>query len=995
MILPTESSVKALSNEYTFGNDVGALPRKRKKKGKTTAALESQQPQDLSSNESKIEEKGAAVLESPEIPPVVAAETRKDSHIFDQDVSTHHSEASETSASAALPPLLSGTGTADQESESLTVAQLQSEPIPAALDPDRVESKIAIKAHHDQLPHRKRVSPVIDIANAPRDTPDADVLPAATILDAPYPRIDSPLQSPVATATNMPVDRTVNQTHQRLALQHTNGLRAPILQSGASLDAFTANVVAGSLQTHNIIISGNEGGLEVSRLGKQRELIGRIDGLSGAVLQAVVLPESSRSNDPLTHLRPLIACVVHGPCMASAANASEPKDAQTSVSAYHTTVEIYSLSSSAHVQTLYQSSPTPLPDPISYRNFVPPPPAHNICLTAAGQYLSLAVSESGEIFVFVSDALGHFNRIASHWTRCKDAHIPANGTAVLDDLHQASRIPILSLSNRWLAIVPPLLSASQTSAEGIVTVLAGTVSTTPSSFVSPSPPHVNCEVEGATEHSLLNRVTKQATQEVVRSAQWVGDQGTGILKSYWNRGLSLSTAENGSAHHGHTASNSENAFPPTHGQSRREHSTQSALVTIIDLHRHQNNFDGSALDSTPLATFNLDDGCSHLSFDPSGLNLLVSNHVGDANTIWDLGNIGSRERNAAHVKQDPLSVSNYKSVRRVVAFPRLSHSAVVGVQWSPNGRRVGILTSNGTIHLYEVPRHAINALVRSSFTYGSFSHGSAGPSPQQHSAPAQSWMNNVMTGWQTVQNQIYNTEADSLVEMTRKKLGKVSVNARNAGGRAVRQGYSSALESAHTLRHAQKNKIRLHAPASSLTPGSFRWLTGKAEGAIAVLDGGILCRYAVKSRYYHQGRRTNVQLDASTRIGIDETLDHDASVSALPPAVLGRLEPNGPHGALTKLGVHGFWTLGNTVKMAQVAAVDAKSASAPEVDKDTCPQHMPLHRHRHVDLFVFDEVADDEVAVRDALNVSGDDDWMFGLPLPRASRVDEARDVEV
>lgn len=249
-------------------------------------------------------------------------------------------------------------------------------------------------------------------------------------------------------------------------------------------------------------------------------------------------------------------------------------------------------------------------------------------------------------------------------------------------------------------------------------------------------------------------------------------------------------------------------------------------------------------------------------------------------------------------------------------------------------------------------------------------------------------MGNVRSGLQNVSERINAIRAasesgNSIVTSTRQSLNQASVAARYASGRVVRNGYNTALEGAYSLRHSQDNKIRLKSLHHLARPGCFRWMTGKDEGLISTVADGVMYVYAVKSNYHVQGKRTIIVLDASKKAGPAQTLPL-ITASSLPPAAYGLLQPDGPHASCARAGVHGFWTLHRDNAALPTPLV--QSASSVQQDKDTSPQYLPLHRLKHVSLYIFDESAG---KVTDkALGVDEDaEPWCFGEALVPVERV--------
>lgn len=756
----------------------------------------------------------------------------------------------------------------------------------------------------------------------------------------------------------------------------------------------------------NVLLVGSEGALDVCRYNRnRREVIGRLEGLRGSVIDAKILP-CLGPLDPFAHSRPLIICVLHGPAMDEESSDQQVSGAQIrdinkpqDVQSYQTTVEVFSLRSSKLVGVLLKTSPLPLQYPLGHPHFIEPKPQGSLTIHAEGHHIVIASGESGEVFVFApsdqspSDLEPAFRCLGKFWTRTREQlSVAQNDGLQLDprlDEDVSRHMPIMALSRRWLAISPPALSSLQKSIDGRASVSPRFASPPGvNAYVSSPPPAIDCEIDGAFGPSLLNRVTKQATNEIRKGAQWVGEQGMGMIKSYWNRGPAPNGQNSSPAMRKPSPEDQNPHFPPTHAQNKDQPAAniEASLVSIIDLQK-LSDFENSRVKNplAPLATLSLADGCSFLSFSPVGLTLLTTNQVGDSSTIWDLMHITDSHA-AANMSSANSQISHASGmVRKVVSLTRLSPSIVVDVQWTPASNRVGILTSKGTLHLHEMPRQdSLSSTFRSPTSPASIPRSDL-PSPSSSPQDLSSgWINNVRSGWQNVSGRLtaIRSVSDSnggIVSSTRQSLNQASVAARYASGRAVRNGYNSALEGAYSLRHSQDNKIRLKSLQHVIRPGCFRWMSGKDEGLISTVADGVLCTYTVKSNYHVQGKRTIVVLDASRKAGPVQTLPLIAATK-LPPALLGWLQPDGPHASCARAGVHGFWTLNRESSSISPGPRIDLTSSTVQQDKETCPQYLPLHQLKQVNLFTYDER--NLNAAQKALGVSIDSDpWCFGQPL--------------
>lgn len=96
--------------------------------------------------------------------------------------------------------------------------------------------------------------------------------------------------------------------------------------------------------------------------------------------------------------------------------------------------------------------------------------------------------------------------------------------------------PVFSLEGRWLSYSPP--PANSSISAGAVIMVSHTLAT--SSVMAqtpPSQPPITAQVDTTDgEEKLINRMAREATQEVIRGAKWVGEHGMKAWQSYWSGG---------------------------------------------------------------------------------------------------------------------------------------------------------------------------------------------------------------------------------------------------------------------------------------------------------------------------------------------------------------------------------------------------------------------------------------------------------------------------
>ncbi|KAK6001543.1 hypothetical protein QM012_002874 [Aureobasidium pullulans] len=742
-----------------------------------------------------------------------------------------------------------------------------------------------------------------------------------------------------------------------------------------------------SIGTSSVVVVGFEGGLEVHKVNRQKtEVLGRLEGLPGGVIDATIISWTAR-DDPLEHLRPLVACVIHGPVLE---HDLEQPSSPPGIKEYHTVVEVYSMRTWQRVSRLFQTRPEKIHQSVATKGFTPPPPIGNISVAAEGRFILVTSGVSGEIFVFAVPSKQSaverqpFCCLAKYWsslqTRASSSEerntITNNdpGTARL----KSSKRAVYALSGRWLAIKPPLISSSQTTLKATTGSIGHIDPIGIASHASPAPPSLNCEVDAPFNESLISRVAKTTTREIYKGAQ----QGFQALKTYINR---PANSNGDPAYYGSPQSPQaeHNAFPPTHAHSNEPQTSpiEPALVSIIDLEKLLERGERESKGSQAAQhTFHLNDGCSFLSFSPSGLSLLATNHIGDESRVWDLARINDARVAVA----DPASVG---TVRLVSRFHRLSPSVVTDAFWTVHGDRVAIVTDKGTVHLY-----GLQSLESKPTIMLPSNLPSPGSSPREETqASAGGFMSNMRAGWQSIHGLATRprTGSNGIVST----LGNASMAARYAGGRAVRQGLSKGLgmaaEGAHHIRHAEDNKIRLHPAQHFVSPKCVQWQHGRDRDMIATLCNGVLTMLAVKNVSHTQNRKTVVSPAVEKTPLWTQPLPTMSS-DTLPPAVLGLLEPDGPHGGCAREGPHGFcvWDAPPAQRLAERRAssvsLGKRRLRVPHQDKDTNPSYMPYHRLPTVNLFT--------VANSSSHADETDDTWVFGLPLAPNRKVSSPQD---
>ena len=656
--------------------------------------------------------------------------------------------------------------------------------------------------------------------------------------------------------------------------------------------------------TENILLMGADHGIDVYHIGRKRlDRIGRIRALRGSVVAAKILP-STKGEDLKITREPLIALVIHGPCLPSDSNIEneitndgadefDPSGSMlhalhaTDSSHYRTSVDVYSISQGTHLATLFTSPVVEAQVSRFGDKAIIPSPVGGLHLQAKGRFIIISSGTSGEIFIYErcnisAKAPGAGIRcIGKTWTRVTSKISRSSSVSSRDsgsmqeDEHSNDMpdLPTVSLSSRWLATVSPT-SSSQTSFHGQIPEWLGTKIPGYSSHAAPAEPQITCQLDTPEAESFINRMARDATQEFVKGARWVGNQGLQAWNSYWSKALD-SAAANSTSSTAHTIPQSaQYIFPPTHAQDGTPAGNKGlpAIVAILDLERlsqSQHLKDNAALQ--PLATFSLQGGCSMASFAPGGLQLFTASAKGDVQQVWDLMQIvhGDPGRTG-----DPDSALVPPNVREIARFTRITEARIVDVVWTkPRGERLAMATDNGTVHLFDMPASAfywppprrskrmLSASTKATkATKAESQDHERGPSEPSNNAFTSAF--GLFTGktnplLSAVRGRT--TSAGSPLPAFGGFASRAGVGAK--GGKAVAAGINRSFTAAasstvSTIRHLGENRITLPGSSRSIAPGCVRWISSKDEILLAVTGSGLVRIHSIRqSNNPRAGRR--------------------------------------------------------------------------------------------------------------------------------------------
>ncbi|KAK4507543.1 hypothetical protein PRZ48_001278 [Zasmidium cellare] len=767
------------------------------------------------------------------------------------------------------------------------------------------------------------------------------------------------------------------------------------------------------------LLVGSEGGLEVFRLLQNKlEVVGRLEGLRGAVLGAKILPHVERL-DEMQALRPLVAVIVHGPALEDRRDSGPEGEDYTDTEAaghFQTSVEVYSLQGQIHVATLYSSTPVPIEQPTLGQVSSLPDPVGDLTVDAKGQYITISSGKSGEIFVFTQAARDNlidtrFRCIGKFWTVLQRplTTTPSRPTSAADataapEVREEPRTPLYSLSQRWLAIVPPF-SSSNISIQGLP-LLSDVNPSPPGITTHAAPPQspVSCEVVGTDVEGAWSRLGRQAAQGLVKYSQ----KGIEMGLQGWKE-LTHPSPPGGKANHDRSSSRDE-LFPPTKAPTEDPGrlAKEPALVSIVDLETllHWEEQRPKYL-WPPLATFAIVDGCNFLSLSSTGTRLLTSSRKGEVSTVWDLQQVAHGiPKGPSTIDEDLESTS--PCIRQLQRIARNSPSTVLECAWSRDDDALALLTAHGTVHLHEVVTRPSRKRKRASSAAAqvvekadatvSLSSGMSPPSANQ------GFLGSIKSGWQTVStqvNSIRTTNAASAFGLPTTFAGyrEAAAAAGNAGSRAVArslsQGYTAAKGGASDYWHADDNKIRhtkeLQEPFASK---SIRWVKRNNTTSVVIACGGSVHVHPVQ-------RVTRRKGDAIVSGLKNEKYAHKAF--PLPPITTCTEVAVNKLDSCTGQGPHGFWSLRHSTPPT------AKNERRPSLrltgglhrqgnDVETNPPYCPFHVDARVNIFAFEDpttnsqyglsVAQAEFQIQ-GHDLEDEEPWLFGQSLPPSNKINE------
>ena len=775
----------------------------------------------------------------------------------------------------------------------------------------------------------------------------------------------------------------------------------------------------------SVLLIGLQNGLDVFSFDNGRaDRIGRLEDLRGTVIEAQLLPSSLR-DDAFHPLRPLIAIVVHGPQRpqrpisrqssgsqiddpsfdpsASTIEAFEQADSEDPArrTLYQTTVEVYSMRKRERIATLLKSVP------IESRNGYQDtsrsedaPPDGEWGLQARGRFLVVGSGKSGEVFIFEALSEGEnesslaFRCIGKTWTsiapqipRSRSTSSTEANRPVLEDgmgdiLHRREWATF-ALSHRWLAVVPPSKCTKTTMHASVDLQHSHHKPPGLSSHTSPQSPQPTCDLDTPGQESLLNKVARDVTQEFMKGARWVGDQGMRAWKNYWQKPPNPSTMLRSSPENANLPP-PHDRLPPTHANSDESSQTlnQRTIVSILDLEKLSSN--QSAKDEValhPLAAFALADGCSLVSFTPNGLGMLTASAKGDIQRVWSL----MRVAHGALVPQtDSSHVHNAPSVRQIARFTRMTVTRIVDVVWTgPGGERLALVTERGTVHIYDLPpsalqwpppRRTTKALTGATQSLKASPELEAAVPAYPSSGRLGSAMDAVTGRTQPLLAAVRGRPASIGNPFSGFSGISLTAGAGIKSGKVVAAGFNKSVGAAtgtvDTIRHLGENRLTLPGPPHAAAPGRVQWLAGRYRGYMAVTGGDTLRIHRIShSANPKPGkRRPSVVGNKPVELRLGDLVHRPAR--GLQWTATARREQTDK----CSPSPHSFWQARPLRPMSR--AEDDSLHSQAEID--TNAPYQPFHTDRRVNLHVYTE----EGTLADSHHLQGSSPWVFGEAIP-------------
>ncbi|KAF3770014.1 hypothetical protein M406DRAFT_284522 [Cryphonectria parasitica EP155] len=768
-----------------------------------------------------------------------------------------------------------------------------------------------------------------------------------------------------------------------LDFEPKTGMRAGERGYAYGFDTIPTLHGSGSRGKDTAVLTGYEGGLEVHSVTKNGlDTVASLKGLRGGVHYAKILPWTldAQGADP----SPIVAVVVHGPVLPSTGSeakgdgnyaagqersgAASPAGTDigqrdgtgirgATVDFYQTTVDLYSLQDSRHIAVLLEGPKIPLKVPITSPIFQAPPPTGALRILADSGNIVIASGQTGESWVYRQATIPHepgieFRCVGKLWTSLQQSPDLSQETDRLRNTaqRQAVKAPIIALKGRWIAYCPAAPS-SQISLRAAVPVPVQGKAPGLTSLTPPQLPSVVSDVDLPAADSIMNKLMRETTQEVISGAKWIGERGLQAFNNYWNKSAMPSqqarSPPNTQAWPGPFAARAEPPqFPPTHGTMAPAITKEPGLVSIVDVDLSLN-----ASSIHPVTTF-ATSGCSFLSFAPNGLSLFTASTKGDVQTIWDLMRVQYTKTSPLHAASLP-SPSSGPRVRQIAQFSRMTVARIVDVSWmKPNGECVAMVTERGTVHLLDLPTSA--------FLW---------PPPRRRASPQETNTNvpetstsavSMATGalnsaWDAARPLINRSRRSSSIANAPQTTGSKIVEHANYSSKMIAAGISHSLgKTGHAInqfRHSGDNRISLPPSSSAPGPACVILVANRKDHALFVLGDGLVRAFPQRPRKMStsDGRQSATRFRRYRDFKLPMLPD-----DIMAPSVKRLVDPDEYLDLLDKDGDGVNNTMVLTARPKLSRRNPSAESSIPQAEIESSAPYQPFHTDRRVALFEYD-----------------------------------------
>lgn len=754
------------------------------------------------------------------------------------------------------------------------------------------------------------------------------------------------------------------------------GVRAGERGYAYGFDTITRPLGMSARGKDTVVLTGYEGGLEVHSITKNAlDTIASLKGLRGGVYQAKILPWLS--NSPGSDPNPLVVVVVHGPIIPSTSpegndldrtsGAASPagtdlgqRDANgirtAAVEYYQTTVDVYSLQDSRHIAALLEGPKIPLTTAITSPIFQAPPPTGALRLLAENGNIVIASGHTGESWIYRQTSIPHeprveFRCVGKLWTAIQQSLVDSSSEAErlrLGQQRQAEKAPIIALRGKWIAYCP----AAPSSQMGLRAKVPGPVQGKAPGLTSHTPPQlpsVVSDVDLPAGDSIMNKLMRETTQEVISGAKWIGERGLQAFNNYWNKPATAAqqarSPPNAQAWNGPFAPRPEPQFPPTHGTAAPAVTKEPGLVSIVDV---ETSLNSSTIH--PVTTF-ATSGCSFLSFSPNGLSLFTASTKGDIQTVWDLLRIQFTKSSPLHSAK-VSSPSNGPRVRQIAQFSRMTVARIIDVSWmKPNGECVAMVTERGTVHLLDLPSTAFiwpppRRRLRPQETTNNTSEGSTSAVSIAAGALNSAWdVARPLMNRSRRSSSNANATANANTAQT---TGSRIVGHANYGGKIIAAGISHSLgktgSAINQLRHSGDNRISLPSSSNALGSSCVILVANRKDHSLFVLGPGFVRTFPQRPRRMSvsEGRQSATRFRRYKDFMLPMLPD-----DTIAPAVKRLVDPDEYLDLLDKDGDGVNNTMVLSARSKPVRHTSAAS-SIPQAEIESSAPYQPFHTDKRV-----------------------------------------------